>query len=457
MQPGWGQHTFDPRSYRPALESEGEIHLYLQPFPAEASRLSLSITSIAAVRFDGSLEPLLESPAELLGAELVSAQKRLASAVVPPGPYGGLSIQIASASVAREQGAIDLLVPLEPVLLAYEFTVARRRASALFLSLGAETMQDVTSRLTLVLYLAEPTRPLASLLGFATAPARNLVSVFNKHSMQVVDVVATRSGPMGAALDQERAVAFIASSGDAAIEILDAGTRQILGHIRLAGGDEPGEIALSPDGRTLVSANYGSSSASIIDTGSRREIVRLPLPSRPTDVVIDPTRPRAYVVLPQANSVSVIDLERRRIVRTGSLEESPIRGDLSADGDTLYLITGSSPNLLAIDAEGLTPTARIWVGRGATSIKVDTRTGFIYVGRRSGDIVVIDPRALTFIDEFKVGGTPAYLTVDDEQSAIFAVLPDQGSIQKLNLVSYRVLGTLEVERGSYATVIMGER
>ena len=252
-------------------------------------------------------------------------------------------------------------------------------------------------------------------------------------------------------------MAFIASSGDAAIEILDAGTRQVLGHIRLAGGDEPGEIALSSDGRTLVSANYGSSSVSIIDTGSRREIARLPLPSRPTDVVIDPSRPRAYVVLPQASSVSVIDLERRRLVRTGSLEESPIRGDLSADGDTLYLITENSPNLLVIDAEGLTPTARIWVGRGATSIEVDTRTGFIYVGRRSRDIVVVDPRALTFIDEFKVGGTPAYLTVDDEQSALFAVLPDQGLIQKLNLVSYRVLGTLEVERGSYATVIMGER
>jgi DNA-binding beta-propeller fold protein YncE len=97
------------------------------------------------------------------------------------------------------------------------------------------------------------------------------------------------------------------------------------------------------------------------------------------------------------------------------------------------------------------------VGRGATSIEVDTRTGFIYVGRKSRDIVVVDPRALTFIDEFKVGGTPGYLTVDDEQSALFVVLPDQGLIQKLNLVSYRVQGTLEVERGSYATVIVGER
>jgi YVTN family beta-propeller protein len=318
-------------------------------------------------------------------------------------------------------------------------------------------MLEVTSRLSPVLSLAEPTRPLASLLGFATAPARNVVSVFNKHSMQVVDVVATRGGPKGAALDQERAVAFIASSGDEAIEILDAGTRQILGHIRLTGGDEPGEIALSPDGRTLVSANYGSSSVSIIDTVSRREIVRLPLPSRPTDVFIDPSRPRAYVVLPQANSVSLIDLQRRGLVRTGTLEESPIRVDMSADGDTLYVITENSPNLLAIDAESLTPTARIWVGRGATSIEVDTRTGFIYVGRKSRDIVVVDPRALTFIDEFKVGGTPGYLTVDDEQSALFVVLPDQGLIQKLNLVSYRVQGTLEVERGSYATVIVGER
>jgi YVTN family beta-propeller protein len=225
----------------------------------------------------------------------------------------------------------------------------------------------------------------------------------------------------------------------------------------LAAGDEPQEIVLSPDGRTLVSANHGSSTASIIDTGARREIVRLPLPSRPTDVVADRTRPRVYVVLPRSNAVSVIDLQRRRLVGTVSLQESPIQAALGEDGTTLYVITGNSPNLLVLDAETLALRHRILVGGGAVSIKVDPRTGFIYVGRKSGEIGVVDPRALMPIDEFRVDGTPTFLTIDHEQSVLFVVLGDRGLIQKLGLVSKKVLGRLEVERGSYATVIMGER
>jgi DNA-binding beta-propeller fold protein YncE len=206
-----------------------------------------------------------------------------------------------------------------------------------------------------------------------------------------------------------------------------------------------------------VSANYGSSTASIIDTGARREIVRLPLPSRPTDVVAHETRPRVYVVLPRTNAVSVLDLQRRRVVGTVSLEESPIQAALSEDGATLYVITGNSPNLLVLDAETLAPRERIYVGGGAVSIKVDTRTGLIYVGRRSGEIGVVDPRALMFIDELKVDGTPTFLTIDDQQGALFVVLPDRGSIQQLDPVSTKVLGRLEVGPGSYAAVIMGER
>jgi DNA-binding beta-propeller fold protein YncE len=447
----------DSLSEGPALRSEGELHLYLQPFPTEAGRLSLGIGAIAAIRPDGGLQPLLESPVELRGAELVSAQKRVTSAVLPPGLYGGLAIHIATASVTGDQGTTDLVVPSEPVLLEHGFSVARREASVLFVSLGAETMEDVTFRLNPVFSLAEPTRHLTSLLGFATAPARNLVSVFNKHTMQVVDVITTRRGPTGAALDQRKRSVFVSTSGEGAIEIIDAASKQRLGQIRLTAGDRPQEIVLSLDGRTLVSANYGSSSVSIIDTRARREIVRLPLTSRPADVVADTTRPRVYVLQPSSKVVSVIDLQRRRIVGRGSLEEAPIQGALSEDGNTLYVITGNSPNLLVLDAGSLALTARIYVGTGAVSIHVDTRTGLIYVGHQSGEIVVVDPQALMYIDEFTVDGSAAFLTIDNDQSALFVVLPDHGLIQKLDLVSHRVLGSVEVERGSYATVMMGER
>ncbi len=47
--------------------------------------------------------------------------------------------------------------------------------------------------------------------------------------------------------------------------------------------------------------------------------------------------------------------------------------------------------------------------------------------------------------------------VDDDENALFVVLPKKKAIRKLNLISKRLLGTIEVGDGSYAVVLMGER
>ena len=159
-----------------------------------------------------------------------------------------------------------------------------------------------------VFSLAKPRRQLESLLGFATSSGSNVVSVFNKVTMEVVDTIATSSGPKGAVLDQRRGWVYIALAADDAIEAIDVGTREILRRARLHSGDEPAEIALSPDGETLVSANYGSSTASIIETSALREVGRVRLPAEPTSVVMGESGQRAYVLHSLSNAISVIDL-----------------------------------------------------------------------------------------------------------------------------------------------------
>src|SRR5512139_298775 len=43
-----------PSLQREALEEEGEVYLYLQPFPQEAQRLRFVLTGISALRGDGT-------------------------------------------------------------------------------------------------------------------------------------------------------------------------------------------------------------------------------------------------------------------------------------------------------------------------------------------------------------------------------------------------------------------
>jgi DNA-binding beta-propeller fold protein YncE len=275
--------------------------------------------------------------------------------------------------------------------------------------------------------------------------------------MEVVDTIATSSGPKGAAIDEWRGWVYIALAGADAVEAIDVNTGEILQRLQLNFGDEPIEIALSQDRELLVSANYGSNSSSIIETVSLREIGRVSLPSEPTDVVTSPVSPRAYLMQPLSNSVLAIDIQRLQITHTRNLDETPIRGAVNGEGDRLYVITRYSPDVLVLNTSNLALMGRIYVGTGAISIKVDPSSGLIYVGMKAGGISVIDPRLLLPIDRFRADRNAANLAIDDDENSLFVVFPEQETIQKLDLVTKRLKGVIEVQKGSYDVVLMGGR
>jgi YVTN family beta-propeller protein len=446
-----------PPAYQPVSRTEGLLRLYLQPLPQEVHRLSFSIAEILAVRSDGGSIPLRPAFSELHGKDLIGLQKRLVSAPLPPGSYRGISLRVGSASLLGEEGVADLLIPDEPLYIEQEFKVIRETSSTLFLSLSPEKLVSGGFRFTPTFSLAKPRRQLKNLMGFATNTRSNVVSVFNKHTMEVVDTIATGSGPMGAVLDQRREWVYVALAGESTIAAIDVGTAAVFRRLRLNFGDEPVEIALSDDGRFLVSANRGSNTASIIDADSLREIERVRLPSEPRSVVMSPVEPRAFLLQPLSNTISVVDLFRREIFTTQTLEETPLRGAVSADGTSLYVITKNSPNLLIIDPTSLSITGRIFVGMGAASIKLDPESGLVYIGKRMGGVAVVDPLLGMPIDTFRLSGSAVALAIDGDENNLFVASSDKMAIKKMGLISQKVSGAIEVEEGCYAVVLMGER
>jgi len=194
------------------LDNEGEVLIYLQPLPQEASKFRFMIGDIFALRDDGVKIPLFLSFSEINGAELLGRQKLSARGILPPGAYTGLSIKIDSALLQSEEGDIALLVPEEPVTAAKLFQVNRRQALTLFLSLNASGLVTGGISFTPDFSLATSGGILINLTGYVSNSAANLISVFNKKTMEVVNVIATGRGPEGIALDQNRARAYVAVS-----------------------------------------------------------------------------------------------------------------------------------------------------------------------------------------------------------------------------------------------------
>ncbi len=444
--------------YKDVLLKEGEVILYLQPLPQEASKLRFIIDRIAAIRDDGSEIPLSLSFSELNGADLVGLQKLLATVVLEPGSYRGISIRFKKAFVQTEEGEIALFVSEEPITAKKLFEVERRQALTLFLTFNDFGAITDGIKFTPVFSLATPGGRLINLTGYVSNSDSNLISVFDKKTMQVVDTIATGRGPKGIVLDQNRTRAYVAVSGDDAVEVFDVFKGNIIGRIRLNFGDRPIELALTPDGRTLVSVNYDSNTVSIIDAFSMFELGKISVGEGPTSAVVDPAGLKAYIMNSLSNTVSVVDLTQRTLSLSLGVEGGPLRGAFNRAGDRLYIISKDSPNLTVIDTSRLMVIQKIFTGMGAVSIKVDLLTGLILVGKKfGGEITVVDPSSLMFIDTIAVKGKVAFMTIDREENTLFVALPRKKMLQKINLTSKKIMARIEVGEGAYAVVVMGER
>ena len=439
------------------LVDEGKVLVYLQPLPQEASKLRFIIDGIFAVRADGTKIPLFLSFNDLTGAKLLGVQKLLATGVLHQGSYTGLSIAIKKAFLQGEEGETDLFIPAEPAWAQRLFEVKRREALTLFLSLNASGIISRGISFTPDFSLATSGGILINLAGYVSNSFSDIISVLNKKTMEVVNVIATGRGPKGIVLDQRRTRAYVAVSGDDAVEIYDVFNGKTIGRIKLKFRDNPMELALTPDGRTLVSVNHSSNTVSIIDALSNSEVRRVKVGDGPTSAVVDPSGFKAYVMNSRSNTVSVVDLTQRTPTATIAVEGSPLRGAFNRAGDRLYVISRDSPNLSVIDPSRLTVTEKIFIGTGAVSIKINFLTGLILVGKRfGGEIAIVDTSSLMFIDSMRVGGNAAYMTIDRQENTLFVALPERRMVQKVNLTSKKIMAEIEVGEGAYAVAVMGE-
>jgi YVTN family beta-propeller protein len=442
---------------QPTLETEGELLVYLQPLPQPTHHLRFTIDQMFAVDPDGARIPLDLVFADLRGKDLIGRQTLLARGILPPGTYFGLALWLKDAFLLGEEGENALFVPDRPVRVDRLFKVMRREATALFLSLDATNMTAGNVVFEPVFSLAQAGRQLANLNGYISIPNANRLTVFNKSSMQVINVIATGLGPTGLAIDRLRRRVYVACSGQDRIEEIDMLESRVVERIALRMGDGPLALAISPDGRTLVSANNDSNTASILDLRSRIEIARLSVGRKPTDVVIDDSGRFAFVVNSLSNTVSVIDLPQSQLVAVLDVETTPLRAALVPDSRRLFVINRDSPNLSVVSSERLTLIDRIFAGAGSVSITSDPSTRLLYVGNVTGDIGIVDPSALMFIDTISSRGAVAYLTIDKEQNSLFALRSETGTLQKINPTSKRILAEIEVDEGAYAVAVVGER
>jgi len=441
----------------PAGAAEGGVHLYLQPLPSEASGLTFALSSISAVTAAGTEHPLALNLKGIDAGE-AGRQRLLASGRLPAGSYAGFSVLFTQASLKRGQGIAALAVSDAPARVDFPFVVSNRQASLVWLTLRYEESIQGGAGFSPVFAAVLPPRPLAELSGFVTNSGSNTITVFDKRLSQAVGVIETCAGPAGMALDQRRRRAYVACSKDDEIQAIDVATGEVLERTRVSPGDRPREVALTPDGLTLISANTGSNSISFFDATSLARLERVNVGNGPASLSVDPAGKRVFVFNTLSSSVSVVDVAGRSLAATLSTDLAPLRGKFNRRGDRLYVIHERSPYLTVLDPGQLSVVTKARLRAGVNAIEVDTVRDLVCVGgSRDTTVEFYDPNALMLLYSMRTRSGVSHLTIDVEHNSLYMVSPERRSLVVGRLSDRKLAAEIDVGDGPYWVAVMGEK
>lgn len=245
------------------------------------------------------------------------------------------------------------------------------------------------------------------------------------------------------------------------VSIIDVATGKVTS--LAAGIADPHEVAVSPDGRWGVAADFGDYEGDYEFDGHRLAVFDLPAKRLarvidlgsylgPHDIVFHPTAPhRAFVTTQTTRHVIEVDVEAGRIL--GATETRAVGSHtmaVTADGRTGFTANEPEGSLTRIDLVRRAFVAKYTVGPGPTEgIAVTPDGREVWMGfLKDGEVRVVDGNTGALLATVKGVMSPERLALSPDGRR--AVISDRGCkvLQVVDVRTRRVLGPIAGLSGS---------
>lgn len=157
---------------------------------------------------------------------------------------------------------------------------------------------------------------------------------------------------------------------------------------------------------------------------------------------IDIQRQRLFVAELGNNSIGVVDLNERKLLRTITGLKEPQGLAYVASTDTLYVANGGDGSVHLFRGADLEPIGKIELGADADNIRIDRQSGQILVGYGSGALAVIDPKTLRKVGDVALRAHPESFQLDEAQARAFVNVPSSNELAVVDLAAKRQVKSL---------------
>ena len=233
----------------------------------------------------------------------------------------------------------------------------------------------------------------------------NSISVIDAKSLKLVATFSAGIDPEGITIDRNGRL-YAVNENDSSLTVIDVATGQILRSLKV--GVEPETAVLSPDGRWVAVSNETSNEIHFIDTATMTSKGKVPVPANPRGMRFSPDSRQLYVASEQAHTLSLLDVERRELIRsvpTGG--ERPVDIAICSSIGRLFVSHGRSEDVRVFETATLKPLAAIPVGPRAWWLALTPNGRFLYVTvGRANEVVMIDTRSNSVAARIPAGSLP---------------------------------------------------
>lgn len=156
-------------------------------------------------------------------------------------------------------------------------------------------------------------------------------------------------------------------------------------------------IAFSPDGRQLYASAGGNNTIRVYDfsNGQLTEKDRISVKNSsntnvyPAGLSVSPDGTALYVANNLDNSVSKIDLNQKKVIKTTAVGNNPYTALLSKDGHSLYVTNWGESSVSVLDPDTLEVRKTIPTGLHPNAVAENAKTGDIYVSNSDDDTIAV--------------------------------------------------------------------
>jgi YVTN family beta-propeller protein len=308
---------------------------------------------------------------------------------------------------------------------------------------------------------------LALATNFSNLSSPDVLVIVNQaeHSVLLVDLktrttIATiKVGLNGheVAISPDARYAYIPIYGDSAvgrpgtdgstIDIIDLRERKLAGTIDLGKPVRPHCAKFGPDGLLYVTAEL-SNAVFAVDTKTRKVVAEIPTGQIESHMlVITSDGRRAYTANVHVGSISVLDLQKRSVVKTISIAKQIQRVSLSPDGRQVFTHDQDSPRIAVIDtakneiANWLDLPAPVY----SSAPTPDGR--WLLANSSAGKLFVWDLVAGKLARTFDIPPAVGEIALSADGAIAFISCPQAGSVQVLNLATWKMEDPLIFTKG----------